>query len=161
MSFLGPLLIPSSLRNKWILGSGHNICYNCIQMVFSYNIQTLQISSWYKKWKHITTSKPVEIHDPTGKKRSGNGESNWKDAVRFLFRRYPHRGKYRESNALFFVCLGIWVNVSQRRYDIFSMNGTIVGPNFESRNLISLTREWITCDFWRDKVKWLWNFLEF
>jgi len=31
----------------------------------------------------------------------------------------------------------------------FSKNSLIVGPAFESRNLIPLTWDWITCDLWR------------
>jgi len=30
----------------------------------------------------------------------------------------------------------------------FSKNSAIVDPNFESKNLILLTRDWITCDLW-------------
>jgi len=41
---------------------------------------------------------------------------------------------------------GIWVNVPKGRYDAFFPSNAIVGPKFESRNLILLTRDWTTRD---------------
>jgi len=58
--------------------------------------------------------------------------------------RYTHRGTCCESNAL------LWLrNMDQypeRTITPFSKSNAIVGPNFESRNLILLTRDWTTCD---------------
>jgi len=42
---------------------------------------------------------------------------------------------------------GIWVSILKRRYNtLFPTNNANVGPNFESRNLILITRDWTTCD---------------
>jgi len=60
-------------------------------------------------------------------------------------RRYTHRGENGESNAL------LWLrNMDFRKNAImpFSKSNAIVGPNFESRNLILLTRNCTTCDLW-------------
>jgi len=55
-------------------------------------------------------------------------------------RKYMHRGACCESNAL------LWLrNIGQRpkgRYNAFFQE-QCVGPNFESRNLILLTRDWM------------------
>jgi len=39
-------------------------------------------------------------------------------------------------------------------WHLFLTSGVIVGPNFESRNLILLTQDWITCDSWKDKANY-------
>jgi len=42
---------------------------------------------------------------------------------------------------------GIWISILKRRYNtLFPTNNANVGPNFESRNLILITRDWTTCD---------------
>jgi len=53
------------------------------------------------------------------------------------------------TSRMHFYDSGMWVNVLKGRYDAFFPSSAIVGPKFESRNLILLTRDWTTRDLIR------------
>jgi len=71
-------------------------------------------------------------------------EEVWKDVFSNCYL-VGIRTETRAASRMHFYGFGIWVNVPKGRYDTF-FHEQCDRRSFESRNLIPLTRDWITCD---------------